>query len=778
MKKRATADLRRSIEAVAQTLAERNVKVTQIGNTPSIRYDRSGIPTTVNIPAISDDAGADAVNMIRGFVDTQVSRVLFSNPGVERKVSREDEDGPLRTVFDGIDRARTERKMKETFSGSARNLSGVYEAAYRKKFQPAYEEIVANGGDAMQLFNGVLCQPAMRALAGDVTAEDFMSDKWESIAPIMDKLGDETIGRVRAVETAEQAHEVAAEIVEKIRQEEPPPQQQGGESSDSDEEDSGESEGSNSGGDESDEEDTDESEGANAEGGEEDSDESDGDESDGDESDGDEEDSDESDGDESEGGDESGEEDSDESDGDESDGDESEGANSGGDEEDSDESDGEDSDGEDSDGEDSDESGPSGNEAGGVSDGTDNGAGYGAVEANEGTEDFGGWGEFDPSSMDDAIAEVVASAATADVDDWLVYDVGADVIESIPTLSEVINSEKKSRLPLSRALRGAKSAPKPVLNALERETERSSQHLQEAAKTSAGPLRSKLRRMVLSQGRVQKYGGQRRGRVDGNALARLRTGDTRVFYEREVSSAVETTVSLLIDGSGSMGNFNKMQTAIECAYVMGQTLDQIGVESEIAVFSSDIVHDSYRKAQEESETWAHDFPGYGRVCRLTMGIVKSVDESFSPRVRERLAMAHAEVGMNMNGNNDEAAIAAMRERMVRRGAERKILIVLSDGNPVTMSAYGDMGSAYRCAASSRTAYQKNFLGSEERRDARVRREVELCEEAGIQTFGIGIMDSSVRKFYERCAVLSSVSDLPDAAMGELLKMMDPHQIST
>ena len=734
MKKRATADLRRSIEAVAQTLAERNVKVTQIGNTPSIRYDRSGIPTTVNIPAISDDAGADAVNMIRGFVDTQVSRVLFSNPGVERKVSREDEDGPLRTVFDGIDRARTERKMKETFSGSARNLSGVYEAAYRKKFQPAYEEIVANGGDAMQLFNGVLCQPAMRALAGDVTAEDFMSDKWESIAPIMDKLGDETIGRVRAVETAEQAHEVAAEIVEKIRQEEPPPQQQGGESSDSDEEDSGESEGSNSGGDESDEEDTDESEGSNSEGGE---------------------------------------EDSDESDGDESDGDESEGANSGGDEEDSDESDGEDSDGEDSD-----ESGPSGNEAGGVSDGTDNGAGYGAVEANEGTEDFGGWGEFDPSSMDDAIAEVVASAATADVDDWLVYDVGADVIESIPTLSEVINSEKKSRLPLSRALRGAKSAPKPVLNALERETERSSQHLQEAAKTSAGPLRSKLRRMVLSQGRVQKYGGQRRGRVDGNALARLRTGDTRVFYEREVSSAVETTVSLLIDGSGSMGNFNKMQTAIECAYVMGQTLDQIGVESEIAVFSSDIVHDSYRKAQEESETWAHDFPGYGRVCRLTMGIVKSVDESFSPRVRERLAMAHAEVGMNMNGNNDEAAIAAMRERMVRRGAERKILIVLSDGNPVTMSAYGDMGSAYRCAASSRTAYQKNFLGSEERRDARVRREVELCEEAGIQTFGIGIMDSSVRKFYERCAVLSSVSDLPDAAMGELLKMMDPHQIST
>lgn len=72
--------LRKVVKKLIPMLVQRNIKVTQMGTEAYIKADtRTKQPVSINIPAITDDAEADFILAIQGFLDHEVAHVLFTD---------------------------------------------------------------------------------------------------------------------------------------------------------------------------------------------------------------------------------------------------------------------------------------------------------------------------------------------------------------------------------------------------------------------------------------------------------------------------------------------------------------------------------------------------------------------------------------------------------------------------------------------------------------------------------------------------------------------------
>lgn len=56
-------------------------------------------------------------------------------------------------------------------------------------------------------------------------------------------------------------------------------------------------------------------------------------------------------------------------------------------------------------------------------------------------------------------------------------------------------------------------------------------------------------------------------------------------------------------------------------------------------------------------------------------------------------------------------------------------------------------------------------------EADLKREIEDAEKMGVETIGIGIADSSVKRFYPKSVVVNRVSDLSTKVMAEMQKLL-------
>jgi cobalamin biosynthesis protein CobT len=105
-------------------------------------------------------------------------------------------------------------------------------------------------------------------------------------------------------------------------------------------------------------------------------------------------------------------------------------------------------------------------------------------------------------------------------------------------------------------------------------------------------------------------------------------------------------------------------------------------------------------------------------------------------------------------NADADAILMAGERLLKRREKRKILMVLSDGEPAWRSRMKGKGSNWEDYANQLT------------RDV-----VHTMEAKGIETVGIGIQSTSVASFYDRHAVVSNMDDLGKQMLDQLGKVL-------
>lgn len=211
-------------------------------------------------------------------------------------------------------------------------------------------------------------------------------------------------------------------------------------------------------------------------------------------------------------------------------------------------------------------------------------------------------------------------------------------------------------------------------------------------------------------------GGMKRGAVNTRVLYRAglpQVGDgdwnKKVFRVRDENEMLDTSVSLVVDMSGSMSG-EKIVHATRAAMALNNVISNVlRVNTEILTFS-----------------WMN--------FSSLIGVIKK----FGERVPDDAVLARFnKMSDKMWGNNDADAIAFAHHRIMQQDTKRKVMIVLSDGSPADGIEYTDPYHALK----------------------HVVKEIEDSKKCDI--IGIGIMDDSVNHFYKRRVVIKNANLLEE-----------------
>lgn len=168
-------------------------------------------------------------------------------------------------------------------------------------------------------------------------------------------------------------------------------------------------------------------------------------------------------------------------------------------------------------------------------------------------------------------------------------------------------------------------------------------------------LPAKVRAYLMAMQREKQTTGWRSGKLDTGRLTDALRGREDLFKRKEPVLLVDSAVSLLVDSSGSM-NGRPFQHACASALMLAEALQGIKVSVEIAGFT---------EFGSEADQLIHD-----------------VWQPFGSRfVKERVLRDMAKISTCLSNNVDGENILYAYQRLMVQKQHRKILIVLSDGEP-------------------------------------------------------------------------------------------------
>jgi cobaltochelatase CobT len=198
-------------------------------------------------------------------------------------------------------------------------------------------------------------------------------------------------------------------------------------------------------------------------------------------------------------------------------------------------------------------------------------------------------------------------------------------------------------------------------------------HLQAVVAKLANRLQ---RRLMAQQSRAWEFDLEE-GLLDTARLARVVVNPaTPLSFKREKEMEFrDTVVTLLIDNSGSMRG-RPITVAAMSADILARTLERCGVKVEVLGFTTRMW-----KGGQSRERWiaAGKPANPGRLNDLRHIVYKAADAPWR-RARKSLGLMLRE-GI-LKENIDGEALLWAHNRLVGRGEQRKILMVISDGAPV------------------------------------------------------------------------------------------------
>ncbi|MDL2284434.1 hypothetical protein LJC19_04755 [Oxalobacter sp. OttesenSCG-928-P03] len=269
--------------------------------------------------------------------------------------------------------------------------------------------------------------------------------------------------------------------------------------------------------------------------------------------------------------------------------------------------------------------------------------------------------------------------------------------------------------------------------------------MQKKVDTIVGPLQKDLERAIAARSAATWASGFRSGKLHAASLARLTTfGDTRVFRRKHVGDTKDVAVTLLIDCSGSMCNDGKIRVAGQTAYGLSSVLEKIGINHEVLGFTTVCDGKLWNLIKKEKDPYS-----YARSEPLATYVIKEFTERLNNENRKRFACV-ASGCVNLRENVDGESLLIAATRLDQRREKRKIIMVLSDGQPA-------------CPPGNRNGQLKKHLV----------KAVKTVESHGIETLGIGILTSAPKNYYPKSVVLNNLSDLPTTVIAEIKKLLVP-----
>ncbi len=257
----------------------------------------------------------------------------------------------------------------------------------------------------------------------------------------------------------------------------------------------------------------------------------------------------------------------------------------------------------------------------------------------------------------------------------------------------------------------------------------------------ASCMRRKLLQTLQGRQKVRWLRSRSRGKLDPRALHRLRTNASpKVFRQQRVRKGGDTACTLLLDVSASMRG-PQIKLCRHLALVFAQTLSLLEFPTEIIAFSTADRDLRYEISQETGVSEQELARRYSRIIPLYHAVFKQFDEPWKKAAR-RLGQLRSQA---LTPLGESLLFAA--GRLARREERRKVLMCLTDGEPVT-GAWNE---------------QVTF---EHAREA-----VKRISHAGIEPVGIGIQAECVQDLFPRSAVIYVLEELTHTFLSELRKVL-------
>ncbi len=231
---------------------------------------------------------------------------------------------------------------------------------------------------------------------------------------------------------------------------------------------------------------------------------------------------------------------------------------------------------------------------------------------------------------------------------------------------------------------------------------------------------------ALLQIKAQAYytHGHRRGKISSKRIYRIAMPDVgdgswneRVYKRRHQDKILDLGVSVMIDVSGSMACTKTYWTYKGCVLLNDVFSRILHVPTEIACFNTD--------------------------RQTNIGIIKPFTGVISS---DGIKKTFDQMVGHMSGNNDSTALLWAASRLAQRKERRKVLIMLSDGQP-SAGGYNDADYMLRHAVESVEA----------------RQDMEL--------YSIGIEYNGVKEFYKNWSEVKTGLDIEEALLKVLSKAL-------
>ena len=257
---------------------------------------------------------------------------------------------------------------------------------------------------------------------------------------------------------------------------------------------------------------------------------------------------------------------------------------------------------------------------------------------------------------------------------------------------------------------------------------------QKAIRPYVHGIRSKLITALVAQGKSRYLSNQERGMIDSSKLPQLITGSSdKIFKIKTNGRSKKTTVTLLIDASGSMGG-TQIQVARSVAMVFTEVLDKAHITSRVIGFDG-----TSFPYGEEPKDYHSICSIYSEVDPVRYSILKDFNEPFT-QVKARFPSLDT-------GGTTPLAPALIQEirLLLKHECDRRILFVLTDGQP-SCNSHDDI-----C---------KNICHDILTQGTR----------AGVETVGIGI-GLDVSEVFESSVQIDDIADLPKTVLNQLYKIL-------
>lgn len=715
--------IREAIGRIVSMLTMRRIKVTQRGMQAAVYYHpKTGEIMHVNIPFLPDDASDEFIAAVQGFLDHEVGHVLFTDANVLREANKL--GNRIANMANLVEDVYVETKMAKQFSGSGMNLQNTSKFHLERILRPEINKAIEAGDTKAAMGNVAIA--AFRAWGGQTVAADFLKSD-PKIADLANELksrvGDDLVNRLSKITSSADALDIAKKVIDKLKEQAappppsapapapapaptpaPPPPAATEPDEDDEEEDDAPPVTPPGASEEAD--DDAETEVTTAE-----------------------------------------------SDADaEADGDADAEAEADGEADvDAEAEDDKDDDKDDGDSDASSVASPTQGD-----DGEDDDAPQQpSLPSPGGADPSEGEGDEDEDGPSGTTPDDEASPIEDGTPD------GSSETGTKPPLDDVFDDAHDYDQEVSKALTieagdQIKNADYIVFStewdfcgpAVPTNREDGVEQLADKTRHMVAGMQKQLERALVSRERRGWNPGQRKGKLNPGSLFKAMTGDDRLFRKRYEVSGKQTVVSLVNDCSGSMSG-ERIQTAAIASFAIAEVLERLKMDFEISGFTTRDCSEM-QSAIEAEESATGVFTNYSRDEALHLPIFKAFGERFDPRAKARVALmcdeyANQRTGGLLQCNIDGESIALAAHRLLQQKAERRVLLVLSDGQPA-----GSPGHGLR---------------------QHLQRTVKDIEASGVDVVGIGIQSFAVKDYYKKFVVLHNVADLPTIVMAQLTQLL-------